>query len=102
MFYHDVPVICGQYLSLGSNHIHFLYTKLNDHNIDDNNLFIKPLKKLENRYDIWYDYRKNNTISQLHCKGSNEERKIVAKGNSPGIIMIVEAEEVTTLLETSF
>jgi len=101
IFYHDVPVICGQYLSLGSNHIDFLYTKLNDHNMDDKNLFIKPLKKVENRYDIWYDYRKNNTISQLHCKGSNEERKIL-KGNSPGIIMIVEAEEVTTLLETSF
>jgi len=99
--YNEVPVICGQYLSIGSNNIDFLYTEQKDFGIDSN-LYIQPLEKIDNHYAIWTDYRRNSVASQLHCKNFNEkEKELITQGKSPGIIMILEVEDVTISLESS-
>jgi len=98
--YYDVPIICSQALALGSNKIDFLYNDLFDHKI--NNLFIKPLDKIEHRYEDFHDYRRNKFGGQRHCKDANAiEEEPVKQLNSPGIIMILEAEDVTVDINSS-
>lgn len=99
--YYDVPVICSQALSLGSTGLNFLQQPLTDHNINSKNLFIKPLE-VDEHVGLIHDYKysPDNLLKQCNEKYDimvSEEPKTQKK--SPGIIMIVEAEDMTSTFE---
>jgi len=99
----DVPVLCSQAFSLGSQRINFLQQPLIDHNVDSENLFMKPLDAdVQNGIIHDYEYVPDNL--QKYCKKENnfpvtEVPKTQEK--SPGIILIIEAEDATLVPKSS-
>jgi hypothetical protein len=51
--------------------------------------------KKTGRYHDWHDYRRSDNITDAHCKKEEPETKLVNQERSPGILMIIEAEEVS-------
>ena len=91
----DVPVICCQSLVLGSYENNFLTQEWKDHGV-------KPILNIldgDGRYDVWHDFSRNETNSKAHCK-HNEPKKDEnsVQETSPGILMILEAEDATGIL----
>ena len=91
----DIPVICSQALSLGSPGLDFLKRAPKDHGVDT--IVLKPLEKNADRFDIWHDYRQNeNNSFKQHCIPPDEaEKEPEEQTRSPGILMILEAENVS-------
>ena len=98
MHFYDTPVICSQAMILGSNKIDFISRDLTDHNVDT--LFLEPLDEIEDTFELFHDYRKNSTAMQLCKEGQDKERDSVQQIRSPGILMIVEAEQATAELQS--
>ena len=91
----DVPVICCQALVLGSYENNFLTQEWKDHGV-------KPILNIldgDGRYGVWHDFSRNETNSKAHCK-HNEPKKDekAVQETSPGILMILEAEDATGIL----
>jgi len=98
--YYDVPIICTQAMIMASNNVDFINRVPIKHNID--NLFLKPLDDSKSRFENWHDYRKNTTIVQQNCKEEHAPvKELVHQQTSPGILMIVEAEDATGNLSSS-
>jgi spermidine synthase len=89
---YDIPVICSQAVALGSYGNDYLTKTPVNHGVD---MIYKAM--LDNgTYHDWHDYRRNDTNTQAHCKEEEPETKLlVDQERSPGILMIIEAEEVT-------
>mmetsp|Transcript_11539 Transcript_11539/g.13218 ORF Transcript_11539/g.13218 Transcript_11539/m.13218 type:complete len:1224 (+) Transcript_11539:116-3787(+) len=97
--YDGVPVICSQCLILGSNEVDFLFHDIKDHDLDAPNLYIQPLDKIKDNYEYIHDYRRNST-SQHFCDHEGDLEAVPdTQKRSPGILMIIEAEDVTIDLE---
>jgi len=96
LHFYDVPVLCSQALIFGSDAIDFLNVDLTDHGIDDQNLFITPLKDYDYRYHEIHDYVKN-PYPQKACKNETDVVDDVVDSNfqerSPGVVMVLEAEK---------
>ena len=98
--YYDVPIFCHQSITIGSNTVDFSKTSPHDHGVET--LFLKPVSKIEDRFDIWYDYRQNTTRTNKKCKSPEEENLTNGQKSSHGVLLILEAEEAsTTLLDSS-
>jgi spermidine synthase len=87
--YYHTPVVCSQSLILGSNGLDFMRGKFKTHPS------VKNIYKLLDEPDIHYlvarDYQKNTTNPEAYC--TNEKKELVYQEQSPGILMIVEAEK---------
>jgi len=82
-------------MNLGSNNIDFMKPNLTDHGVEG--LFIPPLEEIEDPYDLYHDYAHNTTTRQI-CAGTageNDDDELSIQTSSPGIILIVEAENAT-------
>jgi len=94
----DVPTICSQALVLGSNGINFMNRTLTDHKIDELNVFVRPLWRDEHM-GIAHDYEFIPENLQKHCmrdkKLLDDPMSLDVQNTSPGIMMIVEAEDAT-------
>jgi len=100
-FYYGVPVICSQSMVIGSNSINFLRPeKLTDHNVD--NLLIGPLD-YEKHFGLYNDYAWNPDNVNKQCMRDDDplNKAPVTQSNSPGIIMIVEAENAPVMQKSS-
>lgn len=95
MFYrYDNPVICSQVLNIGSRTVNFMKPSLTDHGIES--LFIKPLGEINDPFDIYHDYARNETSRQLcDAMGDTSNIDLNEQVRSPGILMIVEAENAS-------
>ena len=99
--WHDVPMICDQSAVLGSNGVDFFDPNLTltNHNIDT--LFMKPFDPSKDRYDLVHDSRKTGTRAHKYCrKAGDSEKEVKEQETSPGIIMILEAEDATAQLDS--
>lgn len=97
--YYDVPLICSQSFVLGSYDVDFLHRTPVDHGILDDTLFVKLRKDVQARFDILHDYRKNIARPSAHCKTDWYDPEPLEQTESPGILMIVEAEDLAVSLE---
>jgi len=70
--YLDVPFICSQDLLLGSNEINFMQKELKYLYTD--NLFLKPLPEIKDKYEIWHDYKRHLTIPKYDIKQPEEQQ----------------------------
>ena len=96
--FYDVPVICSQALIYGSYGKDFFKVEPKDHGVDTIfSFFDQP-----SRFQEWHDYRKNNTSSQAHCEAvrMQDELELTEQTQSPGILMILEAEDVVAALSS--
>eukprot|EP00555_Chaetoceros_dichaeta_P002053 CAMPEP_0198248886 /NCGR_PEP_ID=MMETSP1447-20131203/544_1 /TAXON_ID=420782 /ORGANISM="Chaetoceros dichaeta, Strain CCMP1751" /LENGTH=1199 /DNA_ID=CAMNT_0043933377 /DNA_START=21 /DNA_END=3621 /DNA_ORIENTATION=+ len=100
-FYFDVPVICSQSMVIGSNNIDFYRQEnLTDHGIDT--LLIGPLN-YDEHFALYHDYAQVPDNRKKHCMRENDEleKAPLRQASSPGIIMIIEAEEASILENSS-
>ena len=89
---YDVPVLCSQSFIFGSNSIDFMKQKLTNHGTKDNLVF-KPIDELDNRYFEVHEYGMNPYPAR-HCTDEANEPEPQEQESSPGILMILEAENV--------
>ena len=96
----DIPVICTQAMSMGSPGLDFAKKKPKDHGID-NLVLTSSHKQMQDDYGLWHDYFKNEDSSfSKHCRAESEpEPEPIKQARSPGILMILEAEDIKEDLE---
>lgn len=93
--YHDLPQICQQSITMGSNSIDFMKAETKAHNIE---AFAVDLPDIEDAdpFDAWYSYRQ--TVHDT-CAATYEKDESCAK-DPVGVLVILEAENVTSPLES--
>jgi S-adenosylmethionine/arginine decarboxylase-like enzyme len=92
---HLIPKVGDQAFVLASNGFNFLDRNLTNHNLE-NNLYIEPLSPDYDRFELVHNYRNNPDNSfKILCKADDKEEEPVEQEGSPGIFMVIEAEEVT-------
>lgn len=100
LFYVDVPVICYQQVTLGSNTVDFLTQPPKDHGVET--IYMKPVDKTEDPYSIWYNYRRTDDLNNTLCKEpGTPDRELLTDEmkSSYGILLIIEAEDASIPLE---
>ena len=87
-------------MSLGSNNIDFINRNLTYHDIDT--LFLEHLDTIKDPLEVVHDYRKNKSSVQL-CKDKQDDQHgdLTEQLSSPGILMIIEAEDATADLKAT-
>ncbi|GKY97905.1 hypothetical protein MPSEU_000748500 [Mayamaea pseudoterrestris] len=100
--FYDVPIVCSQSFILGSYGTDFLATKPKDHEPSDL-MFVNQRPDIQSDFGIWHDYRRNITRTNAHCRDDGEDATAspVEQTTSPGILMVVEAENVTANLAST-
>mmetsp|Transcript_2386 Transcript_2386/g.3342 ORF Transcript_2386/g.3342 Transcript_2386/m.3342 type:complete len:692 (+) Transcript_2386:2014-4089(+) len=81
---------------VGSNGIDFLDRALTEHDLGD--LYVESSTyKTKHQFDMVHDYRRNhnNAFKKLCRKGGEAEDELIEQEASPGILMIIEAENVS-------
>ena len=102
-FEYDVPFICDQGMVIGSNNINFFNRSMTDHGVDT--LVYESQEDIlkdhdNNPFYRFTEYRKNNAREQGQCDMDNDS-DIDVVGKQAGILMIVEAENLTKTTTTS-
>jgi hypothetical protein len=85
----DVPMLCAQTLVIGSNSIDFANTNLTDHGVET---LLDQLEEEEMHDALIIDYVRNPAAQQF-CNSENDVEEPVEQTSSPGIVMIIEAEQ---------
>ena len=91
---YDNPIICSQVLAMGSRNLDFTKPTITDHGIES--LFLRPLDEIEDDFGLYHSYSRNSTFREI-CDvivGEGVE-KIDEQVRSPGIVLVVEVEDVT-------
>jgi S-adenosylmethionine/arginine decarboxylase-like enzyme len=80
---------------VASHGIDLLRRNLTDHNIET--LYVDPLDVADDRLELVHDYRRNsdNKYKKMCKAHADEKEELITQQGSPGIFMVVEAEEVT-------
>merc|ERR1740139_654735 len=85
---------------IGSNAINFVrHENLTDHNVD--NLLIGPLD-YDKHFELYHDYAWHPDNRKKNCIREDDELEQipVRQSNSPGIMMVVEAENTTMTIQS--
>ena len=97
----DLPITCHQIITMGSNDIDFITKVPKDHHI--NTVYLKAVDKMEDRFDIWFNYRKSSNRTNAFCKKPSTAENVL-KDNATmahgGVLMIIEAEDASLSLES--
>eukprot|EP00957_Ditylum_brightwellii_P117318 8947675-Ditylum_brightwellii.AAC.1 len=76
-------------MTMGSHEIDFLNPTLKDHNVDT--LHLADLDDIDDPFELYHDYARNTTVKPT-CYRSNSGSELTEQTRSPGIILILEAE----------
>ena len=91
--YYGVPLVCSQCMVLGSNEIDFIKTELTDHQVET---IHEPAIEPDRNYTLVHDYMSNPSAEQ-HCQDEASEYEVDdEQERSPGILFIIEAEDVSS------
>jgi len=85
----DVPLICEQALTMGSQTVDFFNHRPNDHNITRR--LLGPQVDIDERYNIFHDYQKNNLETSKTCDALEESSSDQEDG-AAGVLLVVNAE----------
>jgi hypothetical protein len=77
---------------MGSRTVDFMSPTLTEHGTP--NLVVRDLETIEDHFDLYHDYAYNATSFHL-CDSLGDKKNDVTQMRSPGIMMTVEAEDVT-------
>jgi spermidine synthase len=104
--YQDVPRVCDQSFIIASNDVDFLNQQLTHHKLDENaTLFVENSShKTLSQFDKVHDFRRNpHSAFQRLCKkdGDLDQTEEKPQIEAPGILMILEAENLTVDLDST-
>jgi len=90
MHFYDVPVVCSQSLVVGSRNVDFLRSPTYEHDVEYH------LHELldDGLHKVVHDFQHNET-AKSYCRKADSLDTTGEQEKSPGIIMIVDSEEVT-------
>lgn len=91
------PNICSQCMIFGSNKADFFHKPLVEHGVET--LLLPAVAKLEDQYDYFHDFRKNNATEQGKCDLKTEKEKPAEQIKSAGLLHILDAEDVGVTLD---
>ena len=89
---YDNPIICSQVMVMGSRTIDFMHPTLTEHGTE--NLVVRDLDAIEDDFDLFHDYAYNASSHHL-CDTDSATNDLSKQVRSPGIIFVVEAEDVS-------
>jgi hypothetical protein len=95
MEYCDLPQICRQSISIGSNSINFLNAPQFDHDI--HRIYMNETLRSSGRFNHWYDFRDNFDRSNDSSKQEETMEDPSIRKSSPasnGLLVVIEAEEL--------
>ncbi len=95
--YHDLPQICQQSITMGSNSIDFVTAETKAHDIEVLAIDLPDAEDAD-PFHAWYSYRQ--TIHDT-CAATYDENENSTKSDQVGILVIVEAENLTLSLEST-
>jgi len=102
--YHDLPRICQQSITMGSNSIDFVTAETKGHDIEVLAIDL-PESEDADPFDAWYSYRQTirDTCSATYAQseGSEGDASSTTSKEQMGILVILEAENVTHPLESA-
>jgi SAM-dependent methyltransferase len=102
--FQDVPKICDQAAIFASNDVDFMYQELTEHKLVENATLLveKDSMKTRDQFDRVHDYRHNpNPAFKRLCKKMEDgEKEEKPQTDAPGIMMIVEAENLAADLSS--
>jgi len=91
--WYDNPIICSQVMVMGSRTVDFMNNPtLTEHGTD--NLVVTDLENIEDNFELYHDYAYNATSFHL-CDSLADKKNDETQVRSPGIMLVVEAEDVT-------
>jgi len=90
------PKICSQCMIFGSNKADFFHKPVIEHGVET--LLLPPVDDLEDGYDFFHDFRKNNATKAGKCDVDTEEKPEVTK--RAGLLHVLDAEEVGVELDS--
>jgi len=97
LHYHDVPIICSQALSISSSHIDFAKRNFTDHGVETH-----LLKQVDYGKEHLHHFGRNIAgVQRPHKLYHDTEKDATEQKSSPGILMILEAENVNTDIESA-
>ena len=97
--HYNVPKVADQAVMIASNDMDFFDRVLTDHKVE-NNMYIKPLDKKKGTFDNVHAYSWNPGASYRSICGKLDEEVSDEQEVSPGIFMVVEAENITATIES--
>ena len=103
-FRYGTPILGAQVMTMGSRTIDFMSVDIVDHFSEVNpNLLIRPVVEIQDKYELFHDYAHNASslsvcdINESSLENINEDDQL----RSPGIILVVEVEDVSIQLNDS-
>lgn len=93
----DIPMFCYLGLKVGSNSVDLLAQTPTDHGVET--LYLPPVEDMQNPFEWWYNYRSNATHT-LRMDSCCKEFLANSKGGGAGVLMILEAEEALSPLDS--
>jgi len=101
-FEFDIPFICDQGMVIGSNSIDFFNRTIKDHGVEL--LVLESQDEINEKFNEFYRFtelRKNDARKQGQCEDEDDDDDFTEEGSNAGILMVVEAENVTYDLKSS-
>eukprot|EP00980_Cylindrotheca_fusiformis_P018566 scaffold6155_cov108-Cylindrotheca_fusiformis.AAC.1 len=97
--FHDVPQICDQSAIFASNDVDFMYREIKDQKLVKNATLLveQDSMKTKHQFDRIHDYRHNPNpgFKKLCNKMKDGQKEDKQQSQAPGIMMIVEAENLS-------
>ena len=97
IYLEDNPKICSQCMVFGSNKADFFHKPVIEHGVET--LLLPPVAELEDGYDFFHDFRKNNALEQGKCNLNTEKKNATTQTKSAGLLHILDAEDVGLKLD---
>ena len=92
--YHDVPILCQQSITMGSNAIDFL--RATPKNLEVDSVY---LKTRQDSFDGWYNYR-TNVNRKCHQQKADSENKDTDEAIKLGLLTILELEDTASATDS--
>jgi spermidine synthase len=95
MEYCDIPQLCRQSISIGSNSINFLEAPQMPHDIP--RIYMNETLQISGKFNHWYDFRDNIDWSTDASQKQEKEEDPNLSGSSAeshGLLVVIEAEEL--------
>lgn len=91
------PKICSQCMVFGSNKADFFHKPVVEHGVET--LLLPPVAELEDGFDYFHDFRKNDAMDQGKCNHNTEKKNVTMQTKSAGLLHILDAEDLGVTLD---
>jgi spermidine synthase len=93
MEYCDLPQLCRQSITIGSNGINFLTAPQYEHDI--NTIYMNESLEEQGKFNNWYDFRDNHAETKSTAAATPKEASGNPTQKNHGVLVVIEADELS-------